>query len=89
MAGTNFCLDAGSSMSSLRRFGSCTHLFQAPGNGVGMKIWQCYDNLPAQQWYYTADNRIALEGQGSFPPSHIQFSNQICGVRYRIVLGLD
>lgn len=30
-----------------------------------MKIWQCYDNLPAQEWYYTADNRIALENQGS------------------------
>jgi hypothetical protein len=29
-----------------------------------MKIWQCYNNLPAQKWYYTDDNRIALEGQG-------------------------
>ena len=29
-----------------------------------MKIWTCYDNLPAQQWYYTDDNRIALENQG-------------------------
>ncbi|KAJ8514806.1 hypothetical protein ONZ45_g7709 [Pleurotus djamor] len=48
LAGTNFCLDAGST----------------PANGVGMKIWQCYDNLPAQQWYLTDDDRIALEGQG-------------------------
>jgi len=48
LAGTNFCLDAGST----------------PGNGVGMKIWECYDGLPAQQWYYTDDNRIALEGKG-------------------------
>ncbi|KAF9473924.1 G-X-X-X-Q-X-W domain-containing protein [Pholiota conissans] len=48
LAGTNFCLDAGSS----------------PANGVGLKIWQCYDNLPAQQWYYTLDNRIALEAKG-------------------------
>ncbi|KAF8810387.1 hypothetical protein BYT27DRAFT_7186611 [Phlegmacium glaucopus] len=48
VAGTNFCLDAGST----------------PGNGVGMKIWQCFDNLPAQQWVYTDDNRIALENQG-------------------------
>ncbi|KAF8642814.1 hypothetical protein AX16_009403 [Volvariella volvacea WC 439] len=47
--GTNFCLDAGSS----------------PGNGVGMKIWQCYDNLPAQDWYYTDDARIALTGRAS------------------------
>ncbi|KAJ3552595.1 hypothetical protein NM688_g4074 [Phlebia brevispora] len=48
LAGTNFCLDAGSS----------------PGNGVGMKIWQCYPDLPAQEWYYTDDNRIALFNQG-------------------------
>ncbi|KAJ3512418.1 hypothetical protein NMY22_g15336 [Coprinellus aureogranulatus] len=48
LANTNFCLDAGST----------------PGNGVQMKIWQCYDNLAAQQWYFTPDNRIALEGQG-------------------------
>ncbi|RDB27190.1 Endo-1,4-beta-xylanase A [Hypsizygus marmoreus] len=48
LAGTNFCLDAGST----------------PGNGVGAKIWTCYDNLPAQAWYYTDDNRIALTDQG-------------------------
>jgi len=48
LVGTNFCLDAGST----------------PGNGVGMKIWQCFDNLPAQQWFFTDDNRIALEGKG-------------------------
>ncbi|KAF8157235.1 ricin B lectin domain-containing protein [Crassisporium funariophilum] len=48
LAGTNFCLDAGST----------------PGNGVGMKIWQCYVNLAAQQWSFTNDNRIALLNQG-------------------------
>ncbi|KAF7791069.1 hypothetical protein EIP86_002030 [Pleurotus ostreatoroseus] len=48
LASTNFCLDAGSN----------------PASGVGMKIWQCFDNLPAQQWYYTDDNRIAVENQG-------------------------
>ena len=48
LAGTNFCLDAGSN----------------PGNGVGMKIWTCFNNLPAQQWFYTGDNRIALENKG-------------------------
>ncbi|KAF7440069.1 hypothetical protein PC9H_000412 [Pleurotus ostreatus] len=48
LAGTNFCLDAGS----------------RPGNGVGMKIWTCFDNLPAQEWYYTGDNRIALFNKG-------------------------
>ncbi|KAF8992602.1 carbohydrate-binding module family 13 protein [Cyathus striatus] len=46
--GTNFCLDAGSTL----------------GNGILMKIWQCFDNLPAQQWFYTSDNHIALENQG-------------------------
>lgn len=29
-----------------------------------MKIWTCFDGLPAQAWTYTADNRIALTGQG-------------------------
>jgi len=48
LAGTNFCLDAGSKT----------------GNGVEMKIWTCYDGLPAQTWFYTNDNRIALEGRG-------------------------
>ncbi|TFK65365.1 carbohydrate-binding module family 13 protein [Pluteus cervinus] len=48
VAGTSFCLDAGSS----------------PQNGVGLKVWQCYDNLPAQDWYWTDDNRIALKDQG-------------------------
>lgn len=37
-----------------------------PGNAVGMKIWQCYENLPAQEWYYTEDFRIALTGKGAF-----------------------
>jgi len=48
LAGTNFCLDAGS----------------APANGVGMKIWECFSALPAQDWFYTTDQRIALNGQG-------------------------
>ncbi|KAG6886767.1 hypothetical protein C0992_002478 [Termitomyces sp. T32_za158] len=44
----NFCLDAGST----------------PGNGVGMKIWECFDGLAAQTWFYTDDQRIALLNQG-------------------------
>ena len=48
LAGTNYCLDAGSN----------------PGNGIKMKIWQCYSGIPAQSWYYTDDNRIAVEGKG-------------------------
>jgi hypothetical protein len=35
-----------------------------PSNNTPMKIYTCYDNLQAQQWYYTNDKRIALEGQG-------------------------
>ena len=31
-----------------------------------MKIWQCYDGLAAQQWYYTNDQRIALEGNSTY-----------------------
>ncbi|KAH6867232.1 ricin B lectin domain-containing protein [Coprinopsis sp. MPI-PUGE-AT-0042] len=48
LAGTQFCLDAGS----------------VPANGVGMKVWQCFNGLPAQQWFYTDDNGIVLDGQG-------------------------
>jgi len=48
LAGTNFCLDAGSD----------------PADGVLMKIWQCYDGLPQQQWYITDDHRVALENEG-------------------------
>ena len=35
-----------------------------PSNNTPMKIYTCYDSLQAQQWYYTNDKRIALEGQG-------------------------
>lgn len=31
-------------------------------NGVPLKIWQCYTNLPAQQLWITGDNHIAVEG---------------------------
>ncbi|KJA15305.1 carbohydrate-binding module family 13 protein [Hypholoma sublateritium FD-334 SS-4] len=48
LAGTNFCLDAGSN----------------PASGVGLKIWQCYDNLAAQAWNYSDDDRITLVGKG-------------------------
>ncbi len=61
LAGTNFCLDAGS-CESLHVTVIANH--SAPGNGVKSKIWQCYDGLAAQRWWYTDDNRIALEGKG-------------------------
>ena len=32
-----------------------------------MKIWQCYSGITAQTWYYTGDDRIALQNQGKTP----------------------
>ncbi|KAL0959667.1 hypothetical protein HGRIS_011367 [Hohenbuehelia grisea] len=43
--GTNFCLDSTTA---------------SPASGTKLKIWQCWDNLPAQQWTYTPDNFILL-----------------------------
>ncbi|TRM67919.1 ricin B lectin domain-containing protein [Schizophyllum amplum] len=48
LAGTDFCLDAGENI----------------GNGAAMKLWQCYDGLAQQTWFYTEDNRIAVQGYG-------------------------
>jgi len=48
LAMTNLCLDAGTNFS----------------NGVQLKLSECVDDFPAQQWYYTDDNRIALYDQG-------------------------
>jgi Ricin-type beta-trefoil lectin domain-like len=42
-----------------------------PADGVKMKIWQCYDNLPAQQWDYSIFNRITLANTGMCPPFFI------------------
>ncbi|KAH6871963.1 G-X-X-X-Q-X-W domain-containing protein [Coprinopsis sp. MPI-PUGE-AT-0042] len=44
--GTNFCLDSGSD----------------PINGSQMKIWECYENLPAQTWFRTWDSRLVRAG---------------------------
>ncbi|MCL6388895.1 hypothetical protein EXT55_22285, partial [Pectobacterium carotovorum subsp. carotovorum] len=49
VAGQNYCLDAGS---------------EWPQVGTKLKIWQCFDNIPAQSWFYTDDKRIALAGRG-------------------------
>ncbi|TFK22304.1 hypothetical protein FA15DRAFT_622740, partial [Coprinopsis marcescibilis] len=46
LSGTNFCIDAGTT----------------PGDGVGMKIWECFPDIAAQQWIYTAENSIRLAG---------------------------
>ncbi|KAI5829330.1 ricin B-like lectin [Schizophyllum commune Tattone D] len=48
LAGTNFCLDAGEDIA----------------NGASMKLWQCYEGLAQQTWYYTDDNRLAVMGYG-------------------------
>ncbi|KAJ6587539.1 G-X-X-X-Q-X-W domain-containing protein [Mycena vulgaris] len=49
VTGTDYCLDAGSS----------------PGNGVDMKIWQCFDDLAAQTWFYNGvEKSLALYNQG-------------------------
>ncbi|KAF4605980.1 hypothetical protein EYR38_000025 [Pleurotus pulmonarius] len=62
LAGTNFCLDAGTN----------------PRSGVGMKIWQCYDNLPAQDFWYTGDQRIAVTDKGDYHTAHLlPFTNHI------------
>ena len=47
---------------SIRRLMNVRRL--APANGQQLKIWQCYDNLPAQTWFYTADQRIAVVNSG-------------------------
>jgi len=66
VAGTDFCLDAGSRafcvfvlpyvlfIPARRRplliICSAILLLTDPTSGVRMKIWKCYDNLPAQAW---------------------------------------
>ncbi|RDB16347.1 hypothetical protein Hypma_003054 [Hypsizygus marmoreus] len=42
-----FCLDSGS---------------KDLGNGVGTKIWQCYDSLPVQAWPLAEDKRLVRCG---------------------------
>lgn len=57
VAGTNFCLDAGSCERVEWRT-----LTPAPGNGIGLKIWQCYAGLNQQTWTYGSDNKLSLAG---------------------------
>ncbi|TFK97690.1 ricin B lectin domain-containing protein [Pterulicium gracile] len=42
VSGTNFCLDATSA---------------TPPDGTGLKIWQCYDDLVAQQWFFDGSTK--------------------------------
>lgn len=68
LANTNFCLDAGQGMSippsrtHKRLVNLCN---KAPTNGTQMKIWECFADLPAQEWFLTSDARIALLNQGT------------------------
>lgn len=43
---TDFCIDFGSNLGA---------------NGQSLKIWQKYEDLPAQQLFVTEDNHIAVE----------------------------
>lgn len=36
------------------------------GDGTQMKIWSCIGGVTQQTWYYTGDNRIALQNQGQY-----------------------
>jgi hypothetical protein len=47
VAGTNFCLDVGSS----------------PTNGAQLKIWTCYPGIAAQTWSFTQGGQISNQGQ--------------------------
>ncbi|KAJ8463830.1 hypothetical protein ONZ45_g10399 [Pleurotus djamor] len=53
-------LDRGSTKILLAGSGYCL----AKGADGAPQSQACSDNDPAQQWFYTADNRIALQDQG-------------------------
>lgn len=78
LAGTNFCLDGDSCQWPDSQPVRCilTTCFIDPVDGTRLKIWHCYDNLQAQKWYYTNDNRIALEDQGIIF-KHIDWSSRV------------
>ena len=42
--------------------------FTGPHDGVGMKIWQCYNNLAAQTWDVGTDGHVYLDGKGLSSP---------------------
>ncbi|PPR04288.1 hypothetical protein CVT26_004075 [Gymnopilus dilepis] len=48
LAGTDFCLDAGI----------------VPSNGSKLKIWQCFEDLPAQTWNTTEASTVRLSNFG-------------------------
>ncbi|TFK18778.1 ricin B-like lectin [Coprinopsis marcescibilis] len=48
LAGTQFCLDAGS----------------IPEDYTPLKVWLCIENLPAQGWIYTPQSQLILQSAG-------------------------
>ena len=68
LAGTNFCLDAGNNPAN----GAQAKVYTVrilSGNstfirGCRLHRPQCYAGLAAQTWYWTDDNRIAVQGKG-------------------------
>jgi hypothetical protein len=35
-----------------------------------MKIWECFPGVPAQSWFFTTDERVALQNQGILQGMH-------------------
>ena len=50
-----------------------------PAWGTQLKIYQCYDNLPQQQWFYTDDDHIAVEGGNTCMRNDQQVESWGCG----------
>lgn len=77
VAGTNYCLDAGSCayiLPILSRNSLTSLSLLAPASGTQMKIWDCYSGIAAQTWYYTSDERISLQGAGTFTLFQVLFT---------------
>jgi hypothetical protein len=74
LTNTNFCLDAGDGtlFPPWKRLGDTHDSFLAPANGTPMKIWDCFSGIPAQTWFFTTDERIALENQGILQGTHLE-----------------
>jgi hypothetical protein len=51
-------------LSFFLRGGRLATCSTGPANSIGMKIWQCYNNLPAQAWHYSNNDKLSLNGNG-------------------------
>ena len=52
-----------------------------------MKIWSCIGGLTQQTWFYTDDNRIALQNQGQYSLINLFTCSTHRFLRFRPVLG--